>query len=359
MDASKFADGETAFGEGCTLDIYSGNNTVRGFGFSNNENGAAVCVYGRNNIIYDNKMGVEEDGSVAGNHYGVVVWRIFSEESEGMDGSYNTITKNVVGHQTGQGVWIDADNISLSENDIVANGGHGVELKGSAITIRDNKIVGNGGCPPHGEYIEGQPECDDESILQGSGIYVRSGSENVLIGGDGFLSDKNVIQYNRNGGVVLQKSKSTETITITHNQISKNYGKNVGIDLLGDGITLNDILDNDMGANKLLNYPEHMQAFELTGSRYLNWGVAFYDENIELYAVAPEDVTRGVTHGGGDDFIRDIAVSNDNDFESLHDGSDGTRALTSLGFDSDDNTSEYSLNAALGDDEDYDGFGGS
>lgn len=356
MDASKFADGEPALGEGCTLDIYSNNNSVRGFGFSNNENGAAVCIYGRNNIISDNKMGVEDDGSAAKNHYGVVVWRIFSEENTGMDGSYNTITKNIIGPQTSHGVWIDADDTSLSENDIVASGGHGIELKGSSIVIKNNKILGNGGCPTHGEYIEGQPACEDEGALQGSGIYVRSGSKEVLIGGDSFSSDKNVIQYNKNGGVVLQKSKSTETIKITHNQISKNYGTNVGIDLSGNGITLNDILDNDMGANKLLNYPEHMQAFELVGSRYLNWGVAFYDENIELYAVAPEDVTRGVTHGGGDDFIRDIAISDGNSFESLHEGSTGIRALTSVGFDSNDNTSEFSLNAALGDDEDYDGI---
>ena len=354
LDASDFEG--TAKGSNCTLDIYSNANAVAYFGFSGNRHGAAVCVYGRSNDIFENRMGVEKYGSLNENVHGIVVSKIFSKNNGGMNGSFTTIRKNIIGQQPEHGIIIDADSVSVTKNEITSSGGHGIQLEGDGIEISENIIAGNGGCPPKGKAIEGQEYCYDGDALGGAGIYIKGGSSNVLIGGDNF-EERNIIQFNRNGGVVLYNSKETDLIKITHNQISKNYGTEVGIDMRGDGVTENDILDLDVGPNALLNFPEHLQAFRLVGDRHWIWGVSFFTDDIELYGVAPEDFNRGVIHGGGDSFYGDMTIAS-NSFEAIHNNLNFSeaKAVTAVGLAIDGNTSEYSLNAGVSMDEDYDGI---
>ena len=66
------------------------------------------------------------------------------------------------------------------------------------------------------------------------------------------------------------------TTTITQNQISTNgdgVGDDLGIDLGGDDVTLNDGGDGDTGPNGLLNFPQMPPPIETTGILWVDFGL--------------------------------------------------------------------------------------
>ncbi len=86
------------------------------------------------------------------------------------------------------------------------------------------------------------------------GMRVFSESRSIKIGpgvidGVGQMTP-NRIAYNGGDGIYIE---SGSAININYNSIVSNFG--LGIDLGGDGVTANDIFDEDEGANDLQNYP--------------------------------------------------------------------------------------------------------
>jgi len=105
-------------------------------------------------------------------------------------------------------------------------------------TITGNKI---------GTDVSGTLDLGNKNI---AGIQIRGGSANNTIGGLA-EGDGNTIAFNPIGIAFGPAAGSGNTIL--GNSIFNNVG--LGIDLGRDGVTLNDLLDADVGTNNLQNFP--------------------------------------------------------------------------------------------------------
>ncbi|HJT81950.1 MAG TPA: CSLREA domain-containing protein, partial [Chthoniobacterales bacterium] len=137
----------------------------------------------------------------------------------------------------------------FDRNIISGNGGDGIRAQNfSPATKILNNYIGVG--------------ADGGALGNGrNGISVAS-APGMQIGGTG-AGEGNVIKHNGLAGVSIEKFPSTsiEAVTVVGNMIAENGG--LGIDLSNlttfqqnpDGVTPNDCLDGDIGANHLQNHP--------------------------------------------------------------------------------------------------------
>src|SRR5262249_51259379 len=137
-------------------------------------------------------------------------------------------------------------------------GAHGNLVGGTAFASRYNVIAGN---VAHGISLSGAAGnlvlgnniglARDDSALGngGAGGTIHDGARMNEIGDN---RRGNFIGYNRGNGVEVLGATSTGN-RIRANGIFANRG--LGIDLGGDGVTLNDPRDPDTGPNQLQNYP--------------------------------------------------------------------------------------------------------
>lgn len=128
-------------------------------------------------------------------------------------------------------------NTTGAGNVVAGNHSYGVEIVGNGST--ENKIQGN--------FIGTEAS---ETIALGNGSYgIFISASQDTIGGQ-ISSQGNVIAYNDSGGVFVQSGTRN---LIRRNRILNNNG--LGIDLTPAGVTPNDHLDGDTGANNLQNSP--------------------------------------------------------------------------------------------------------
>ncbi|MEM9056192.1 MAG: right-handed parallel beta-helix repeat-containing protein, partial [Pseudomonadota bacterium] len=173
-------------------------------------------------------------------------------------GSGGIVDAQVVGNLIGLG----ADGTTQ-----LANSQSGVELSfGDRTTVRGNTIGPHG---LHGVHISGS----DESVvignvigtngsgtatwsIAGHGVFLEASSARNRIGGT-VPSEANVISNAGSGGTftdgVALSSSAANDNSILRNRIFGNAG--LGIELNGDGISLNDPGDADGGPNERMNYP--------------------------------------------------------------------------------------------------------
>ena len=255
IDADALPDTGHEPAETCTINVYTDGNSFENLSIVNNEAGAGICLFGRNNTLTNNRIGTKEDGSTAPNRYGIIVSAIFQNTYDDMDGSGNTLSGNEITFNLDSGILIEANDATVSANIITTNGG--------------------------------------------DGIYIGAGSTDILIGGTNFETNHNTIAYNKMGGVIVAGDKKTKDIQITHNSISQNDG--MGIDLGEDGRTTNDHNDTDKGANGLLNYVDVLQAFPLSveANSFWVWGAAQSGNRLEIYGASDEDLARESLDAGG------------------------------------------------------------
>lgn len=361
-------------GDLCMVNVYSDYHSVQNLTFLGAKTGAAICFFGRRNAAAGNRFNKPLKGTAVPNRYDIVISKAFAAQFPQMTGEGNTIADNRSEASGRHALWIEGrDNtisknmISLSTecgavvygtgnklvgNSISASGNHGVVLAGKEAVVSGNKLLANGGCPV--APFPSQPTvCNTASAMGGAGIYVPKTGGGAEIG-HAELKQRNIIQYNISGGVVLEHSADISNVHIFHNTISKNYGANV--DLADDGTSPNDLGDLDIGPNTLFNTAEHVQLFPLVSGQYWGWGLALDATTAELASTDSEEKQKKLGFGGADLWIADFKVT-DHTFEwlpGLPAVASGTQ-LTPLVHDG-KNTSEYGLNVWVKPDADLDGI---
>ncbi|MFC2116627.1 choice-of-anchor D domain-containing protein [Bacteroidota bacterium] len=224
------AKGNAALGNSAAgIYILTSNNTIGGTDVSarnvisgNPDGGIILCQFDdipvKGNIIQGNLIGTDATGTVAlGNVNGVEI--------------ASGASKNLIGGTTpGTG------------NIISGNNGYGVMLlfhEGSAPT--ENLIQGN----YIGADITGTlplPNTD-------AGVFIENASNTIVGGVDSNAT--NTIAFNGSKAIIVQSGTGN---AILSNSIYSNT--ELGIDLLDDGFTNNDMGDSDVGSNNLQNFPD-------------------------------------------------------------------------------------------------------
>ena len=170
-------------------------------------------------IIADNVVGNGESGLALANSSGLIVVRNFI----GVDrkgGNQGNLNEGIDVQQTGVGK--RPQNVLVSDNTISFNALQGIIVSNADRTTVTGNIVSDNG---EGISIDG----DHNTIGPGNSIH------------DNFASDTGVAVHSGVGN------------TITQNSIYGNQG--LGIDLGPSGVTPDDVVDADTGANDLQNFP--------------------------------------------------------------------------------------------------------
>ena len=234
-------------------------------------------------------------------------------------------------------------------NVIAANSGNGVKISGPFST--GNTIAGNFiGLAADGVTARGNGA---------NGVLLVSFAEQNTVGGTtGFAvggCSGSCNEIRANGGAGVRVDSGTRN-AVRGNSIDGNGG--LGIDLLGDGVTANDVGDGDAGPNNLINFPVISSAtpngasIDLAGTCN---SAANETYTVELFAVASADPSG---YGEGRSWLGTTTCTIDETgsgtwlFSTAVTGARYTGTLT----DSQGNTSEFALDiAAVLPDTDGDG----
>ena len=289
-------------GDGIVVDN-SPNNLIGGESpFANVISGngrAGILLTGTGTLgtnIVSNFIGTNRDGTVSiGNPYGVRIEGAPSNSIGGTFGEPNVISGN------------STAGIAISGNTAQSN------------TIGPNFIGTNSIGSPLGN---------------GDGVAVGEGASNNFIGHATVMSQANVIRFNAQVGVRIESGTQN---AIRNNRISDNGL--LGIDLEGDGITLNDAGDPDTGANNRQNFP----VLEAASGGVLGTfnSVSNSTYRIEFFGHAVCDASG---HGEGGTVLGTISVATDgagNATIPLFTAASG-QSVTATATDSFNNTSEFS-----------------
>ncbi len=254
-----------------------GGNLISG----NSGNGIEIsgATFGVNNHIEGNLIGTNATGSAAlGNENSGV---LINHASHNTVGGPTSAERNVISGNGDNGVYIhDGEDNRVLGNFIgtdaagqidLGNDSAGVLILGASGNFVGGTVAGEGNLLSGnntGVYILGSGTTDNR--VQGNrigtdasggplgntfGIAIVAPASDTVVGGTAGAG--NTIAFNSMSGVFLGAGPSTGN-DITGNSIFSNNG--LGIDLQsgtedGFGVTANDSLDADTGANRLQNYP--------------------------------------------------------------------------------------------------------
>jgi hypothetical protein len=289
---------------------------------------------------------IEINGAAAGNTSGFLVT------------ANNTVIRGfVINRFSAGGIFlqssnsrVECSNIGTDPSGTVARpnafgiyvGGNSNTIGGTAIAAR-NVFSGNN---QYGVYIEGA-----SNLVAGNYIGTQADgrsplgniSVGVLIGGTGANNyvgaAQNVIAYNGTGIVVFNVNQR-----ILGNSIFSNI--NLGIDLAGDGVTLNDPLDADTGANNLQNFPVITGVTQSTISYSVDSQPtnSAYPLTIAFYASSTCDASG---YGEGETLLFYNQIQNPASYQTGYTPVAGKPFITATATDVSGNTSEFSRCASL------------
>lgn len=199
------------------LSIQANNTLIKGFIITSWGGSGINVIIGTGNKIQHNDIGFwPGNPAPLGNGQGIVV---------NLSASHTTI----------------GGSTAATRNVISRNNGSGIVLDGGATTVQGNYI---------GTNAAGTGALGNSA----DGISLYADASNNKIGGTA-AGTGNRIAYNAGAGIAINDISNVHPIrnVIRHNSIFSNGG--LGIDLGSDGVTLNDIMDTDIGANEQQNYP--------------------------------------------------------------------------------------------------------
>ena len=212
--------GASAGPAGVGISISAGNTTIKGLiinGFSNQ--GIFIKTNGSNTIV-GNFIGTNAGGTLKNPNY--IGLEITNGSSNNIIGGTSASLRNVISGNGGDGIWITGS------------------------TTTGNTIIGN--------FIGLDITGKHKLANSGNGILMNSSSSGNHIGGTA-TGERNKIAFNGENGIAIGFAA---TENATRNSILGNSIYNnalLGIDLGFDGVTANDSMDSDTGANNLQNFP--------------------------------------------------------------------------------------------------------
>ena len=248
------------------LVIQGGNSQVRGLVF--NDYVIAIHLDSNNNTIAGNFIGTNVAGTAAGGKNTV---GIYDGGDENVIGGNTAAARNLISgndvaltlagrYSKVQGNYIGTNAQGLAaipnQEGILTQDGHSVLIGGKGKLAR-NIISGNGetaislansvgGYTVQGNLLgvgaDGKTALGNESA-----IYIAGLSSNHLIKANKIANNSNFVVHIANGGV------GATNAVITRNSIYNN--DDLGIDLGGAGVQMNDADDSDTGPNYLQNFP--------------------------------------------------------------------------------------------------------
>lgn len=227
--------------------------------YANNNSG--IRIDGGDLSIMENLIGVNALGANAGNI-------ILGVENSGGN---ITVEGNYIATNTDSGIYIGAGTSNVIQNNhITSNGDAACDdniniNSGSGIVIQHNLIenaasLGIDAASSSGNLII------SENTITGSGQNggnCGGGPENmgIELAGNNSQITNNVIHSNGGAGLATTGSGTGNLFSQNSFYANGTAGAALGIDLNGDGVTLNDSGDVDTGSNNLINFPAIQNAF--------------------------------------------------------------------------------------------------
>ena len=355
--------GISAFGE----NILVGGQTAAARNIISGNNSEGISIGGTGTVLQGNYIGTDITGTVAlNNGTGVLA------SNSALIGGTVAAARNVIGGNqfsnvqlgfnsnpnsgvTVQGNYIGTDvtgTLALSPNAIGVAISNGQHLVGGTTAGAGNVISGN-----NRGVIIGGTSSGPGNVVQGNliglnalgtgpvpntaeGISISDSVNNIIGGPQAGAGNK--IAFNGSQGVVVFFGSGN---SIRGNSIFSNG--TLGIDLGGDGVTVNDTNDSDVGANQLQNFPV-LTSVQSNGGNTTIQGTLKSSSNtifqIDFYSSAALDASG---NGEGAQFFGTTSVTTDGNGDATINVTIGQslasgHAITATATDPNGNTSEFS-----------------
>ena len=319
---------------GMGVQIFSNGNAIGGTGSGdgnviagNASHGIELNFGASANLLQGNLIGLDAGGTVAlGNDAGINIGNASHGNTIGgtAAGAGNTISGNA-----GVAIWVDNSSATVIEGNLigtsadggslVANGSSNIMLYAAANTVvggstpqAGNVIVGSGGAGvwiadagATGNLIQGNILGTDAGGTQNWGNAVG-----VRITGPAHHSTvrDNLIAYSGFNGVRMAADVGAANALLGN--LIHGSG-DIGIDLAEDGVTANDALDADSGANGLQNFPVLVSAVSSAGNTTVTGSLdsaASQTYRVEFFSSPSGDVSG---HGEAAVYLGAVSVTTD------------------------------------------------
>ena len=349
------------------LTITAGNSTIKGFVINRFAEGIRL-INGGNNTVQGNYIGTDVTGKI---DLGNTVDGIFigNNSAGNLIGGTTPETRNLVSGNGRNGIQLDTTGDNIIQGNFIGtnilgtadlgNSGAGIgifqqgnNLVGGTVSGSGNIISGNdtngielNGVAAINNRIQGNwigTASDGNTPLGNTqnGVLIFNNANDNTIGG--VEEAGNIIGFNSQDGVRID---SGERNAVLSNSIFEN-GRglaDIGIDLNGDGITVNDAGDGDTGANTLQNYPDLLTATLEAESITINGivdGVPGSTFTVQFFA----NETLGVNDRQGRTFLGETQANSNVPFTETFevDLTDQQLSITATATDANNNTSEFS-----------------
>ena len=294
------------------------NIEIRGLAIRNFDGNGIYAGSATGLIVEGNEITGNESGVAYGSTNTTITDNVISENEQtgtsavGGVGGMTTISGNLVTDNGQGGITAHGDIVQVSDNIVTGNGLQGMSAAGNSGAVNDNVISGNG--------FEASPSPHAALNIGGIGGLTITGNEvtdnadiGITLGSDGHTigglapEDANVISGNGGEGIWVPYEGMN---SILRNSIFGNGS--IGIDLgfvvdandsdVPSGVTPNDPMDADAGANALQNYPVLEGAVSgsvaVTGSLNSNPGTQFRIEFFHNDSCDPSGFGEGETFLG-------------------------------------------------------------
>jgi hypothetical protein len=221
-------------------------------------------------VVQGNSIGTDAAGGAAIANAGAGI-EIVGVNADHVIGGALAAERNLVSGNAGDGIAIRGFGVTgvvIEGNRVgtdaagtaaVGNAGAGVSIQGSLNTLRGNLVSGNVGdgivLDGDGNLVLGNSIGTDVTgaimlANGGAGVWLGAAATNHRVGGT-VAGERNRIAFNTGAGIKLDASARGNALL--GNSIEGNGA--LGIDLNADGVTANDVLDADGGANNGQNHP--------------------------------------------------------------------------------------------------------